>query len=914
MHKIRLLNVVLPKSKGASLFYFGEHEDGKKSFFYGDVPFFSRHVVYFVELAEKEREQKEAKPAGRNYLVQTHKDMVNKTNKVISNRNAKYIQFYPTKSFVMNSSFGHYAIVSIQGIEFNPFKLSDYEQVSEYLFIYMAYHQFNAPGLKEMQETYKSLLEEKKETKTTALWGAINKLIVSGDSEALYMKEMNEQSVKTLGTCLDPATFVNRWIWLNKSGLLTRGMLSVKKWSKHMYLESAHASAYLSNVNTKPIIDALYHVIHSCPLWFLANASTFHVDLRENTLTFKQSTDDMFIFPFKTSSNELFAWTSDYLIKFVFPYMLETNHLTNVQHALLINCLLTWNTFCEELHKSGSDYSNILTISDKVMENAPENYELKTFIVLTDAFTTIKDNGTLMDLPLWLQSMKGQFDNILVKSLSPVVMEQDKFSTIYQPREQYLAKELILDTFQELYNTRKWKCFDTVFMKPTETTLTKEQKDIMQAIDNHAIIVITGGPGVGKSFMINKIIEKYTEDHVDVLAQTGCVVSHLRHKGKVIMANTIDSSYRNKLHVKKEVVIIDEAAMLDNRTLAMALMVNRHVQKKLILIADENQIGPIGLGFPYVELKTYYTKYQETMAKGFLYFGALTRNFRVSDNGSHLTDLQHMYKEGKIRPEAFPNSCPVQIHLGDNIMEQVKSIVEPLLKFERVMESIIILSLLVEKTKEMNALVNKMLMKQWYNIEGGNYYFVGQRIMITEMNVYEVSNEPVFNRERIHNGEMYYIEKMELKGGESVKFTQHRENIILHVVSEYGLKRILHIIKEEDKVEYSKQLMHVKKDKSHISIFILTMTQIGYGWSITVNKAQGSEYDHVLFVIHQDKDVVHFKSGHGLVALSRSKKQLTLAIPSVSTLHRLASQTHNQRKSNLASLLAKSKKAIWHKQ
>jgi len=302
MHKIRLLNVVLPKSKGASLFYFGEHEGTPgKSFFYGNLPFFSRHVTYIVELSEKKRDPKDKKVPGRHYLVQTSEDMVNKTNKVVSNRNAKYIQFHSTQTFMMNPSFTHYGIVKIHGIEFRPFNLSDYDRVMEYLFTYMVYHRFNAQILPELQQKYRMILDEKKETKTTALWGAINTLLVSGDSEAIYTKDMDLYSMNTLGMSLDTQELVTRWTWLHESGLLTGEMLNVKKWAKGNNTGSTSATAYLSNINTKPIIDALYFAIHSCPLWFLSNASTFHVDLRENTISVKQSKDDIFLFPFKKS-------------------------------------------------------------------------------------------------------------------------------------------------------------------------------------------------------------------------------------------------------------------------------------------------------------------------------------------------------------------------------------------------------------------------------------------------------------------------------------------------------------------------------------------------------------------------------------------------------------------------------------
>jgi hypothetical protein len=74
-----------------------------------------------------------------------------------------------------------------------------------------------------------------------------------------------------------------------------------------------------------------------------------------------------------------------------------------------------------------------------------------------------------------------------------------------------------------------------------------------------------------------------------------------------------------------------------------------------------------------------------------------------------------------------------------------------------------------------------------------------------------------------------------------------------------------------DCIKISPKIRPPSKD-DNVPVFNLGVDNIGSAWAITVNKSQGSEYPNACFCVIAEDEQEHFSKGHGLVAISRSKR------------------------------------------
>ncbi len=132
--------------------------------------------------------------------------------------------------------------------------------------------------------------------------------------------------------------------------------------------------------------------------------------------------------------------------------------------------------------------------------------------------------------------------------------------------------------------------------------LSKSQMSAIELIANSNVAIITGGPGTGKTYLINKILELFSVP-VCLLAPTGKAAKRIEestgHEALTIHRllgfnglgfNTKDISY--------PVIIIDEFSMVDIRLFAELLSRIRsfHFNPRIYLVGDVNQLPSVGPG------------------------------------------------------------------------------------------------------------------------------------------------------------------------------------------------------------------------------------------------------------------------------------------------------------------------------
>lgn len=141
----------------------------------------------------------------------------------------------------------------------------------------------------------------------------------------------------------------------------------------------------------------------------------------------------------------------------------------------------------------------------------------------------------------------------------------------------------------------------------------KEQENAILSAFAEPIIIITGGPGTGKTTIVKAIIEMYLKlnkdnttvaDYIALLAPTGKAAKRLKestqlpsmtiHKYLGYMGgNSFTYSKYNKTAAK--LIIVDEASMMD-LPLASRLITSMQDDARIIIVGDVDQLPSVGPG------------------------------------------------------------------------------------------------------------------------------------------------------------------------------------------------------------------------------------------------------------------------------------------------------------------------------
>ena len=144
-----------------------------------------------------------------------------------------------------------------------------------------------------------------------------------------------------------------------------------------------------------------------------------------------------------------------------------------------------------------------------------------------------------------------------------------------------------------------------------------EQEQAIREAAGTGLLIITGGPGTGKTTILNGILELFGQMQLKCLlaAPTGRAAKRLTevtgedastiHR---LLETSIDQSTGKMVFVRDEenplkcdAVIVDEMSMVDVQLLHSLLRAIPH-GKRLILVGDPDQLPPVGPGFPFSDM------------------------------------------------------------------------------------------------------------------------------------------------------------------------------------------------------------------------------------------------------------------------------------------------------------------------
>ena len=199
------------------------------------------------------------------------------------------------------------------------------------------------------------------------------------------------------------------------------------------------------------------------------------------------------------------------------------------------------------------------------------------------------------------------------------------------------------------------------------------QKQAIEQFFNEDVLVLTGGPGTGKSTLLSGIItllqNNFPRTNIAMCAPTGRAAKRLEELTNV-QASTIHSLLKWDLEgnvfgmdennpLDCDIIIVDEFSMVDLWLLHKLFLASTHV-KKFLFVGDKDQIPSVGPGFVLGDF----------IASKAIPVITLDRNYR-QEAGSEVVDLALNFNQGHLHLSQYSND----VKFYDSRYGSVKDIV-----------------------------------------------------------------------------------------------------------------------------------------------------------------------------------------------------------------------------------------------
>jgi len=316
------------------------------------------------------------------------------------------------------------------------------------------------------------------------------------------------------------------------------------------------------------------------------------------------------------------------------------------------------------------------------------------------------------------------------------------------------------------------------------------------------------------------------------------------------------------------VVIIDETSMVDKILLgALFCMINIDNLKHLILVGDEKQLPPIGVGRPLADIIFYLRK------KGMENIVRLESNLRFSpDSGlGMLTEL-------------FGGDDPPSIIEIEQILKKQ----DESFKIDYFTD---IESLKGKTADVLRSLLHQSKEESIFNLFGQIFKGEGNKISLDRVQIISPRRVGNFgtmaiNQNVIMNGNIQFLPQTKLICEENIYYTiSHRKkderilalaNGSIGYLDDEGYIRFDEI--DELKASYGWQKIKnlIFNIKNEIYSPLQTDRRIDLGYAITAHKSQGSDFDNVIFIFPEVTPFITKELMY--TALTRAKSQLHIFV------------------------------------
>ncbi len=438
-------------------------------------------------------------------------------------------------------------------------------------------------------------------------------------------------------------------------------------------------------------------------------------------------------------------------------------------------------------------------------------------------------------------------DELFIKALKELEndLEIIKRDEKYYLKEMYESETLITKRFRLLAKNTGNNIKDKNLALESlegffEINYNELQKEAIIKSYEHDFLIITGGPGTGKTTIMKGITELYRlqnkysyeklMDKVALLAPTGRAAKRMSET-TMLKASTIHRFLRwqketNKFQVneynksKVEMVIIDEASMIDTYLLAN-LLKGLSVNCKIILVGDDHQLPSVGPGQILRDLIT----------SGELPTIKLTELYRQGKD-SNILSLAYDIRKGNINKEIFNVEEDLTFiecnnsNVIPNIMEIANTYKDLSYKEFQILAPMYKTLIGIDE-------INKNIQLIFNPKDKQKEIRVGEVIFREGDKVIQLTNMP---EENVYNGDIGIIEKI---------------------------------------VTGSKKEIHIDFDGNLVKYTASNFNNFRLAYAISIHKSQGSEFDVVIIPLVKNYNKMLYRK---LIytAVTRSKKKLYL--------------------------------------
>ncbi len=396
-----------------------------------------------------------------------------------------------------------------------------------------------------------------------------------------------------------------------------------------------------------------------------------------------------------------------------------------------------------------------------------------------------------------------------------------------------------------------------------------QKKAIKNALTNR-ISIITGGPGTGKTTIINSIVKLYIRIHnlnykdvvndIALLAPTGRAAKKMSDSTG-LPAMTIHrflkwNKEKNEFQINEynknyhKLVIVDETSMIDTYIFDSLLKGLTH-NITLVLVGDSNQLPSVGPGlvlndliesdmFTHTVLETIYRQSDNS------YIPILAREIKEHDLSSEFTkqtdDYNFLHASGLTIKEMIRKICVMSREKG--LTEEDIQVLAPMYRGENGIDNLNILLQDIFNPKSEDKKESKV---------GDITYRVHDKVL-------QLVNDPDNN---IFNGDIGYISS-------------------ISTVMSPKKKEVFTIDFDSNEVVYSRE----------------DLINIKHAYAITIHKSQGSEFAHVIMPVSK----AYYKMLYNKLiytGVSRAKKSLIIIGEEESFVMAINNDYSTNRKTNL---------------